>query len=118
MNEQERAEVRAAEALTDDAVADGPAPTAGDRIVAELGRLAELRSSGRLSEEALAAANAAVGGTVEFQSDGRGGLVIQFGMMPDMSDLRAEREADRAARSHIRKQRRKHAGLPPEPTEE
>ena len=58
-------------------------PTPGDRIVAEIGRLAELRDAGALSEEALEAATAEVEGRVAFASDGNGGFVLDFGMMPD-----------------------------------
>ena len=61
----------------------GAEPTPGDRIVAEIGRLAELRDSGKLSDEALAEATAEVEGTVAFTPDGNGGFVLDFGMMPD-----------------------------------
>ena len=61
----------------------GTEPTPGDRIVAEIGRLAELRDSGKLSDEALAEATAEVEGAVAFTPDGNGGFVLDFGMMPD-----------------------------------
>ena len=58
-------------------------PTPGDRIVAEIGRLAELRDAGALSDAALEEATTAVEGTVAFTPDGNGGFVLDFGMMPD-----------------------------------
>lgn len=81
MEEQEKKDVR-----PDTSGADGEggaAPTPGDRIVAEIGRLGELRDSGKLSDEALAEATAEVDGKVAFTSDGNGGFVLDFGMMPD-----------------------------------
>ena len=59
------------------------APTPGDRIVAEMGRLAALRDAGALSDAALEAATSAVDGAVAFSADGNGGFVLDFGMMPD-----------------------------------
>ena len=61
----------------------GAEPTPGDRIVAEIGRLAVLRDAGALTEEALDAATAEVEGKVAFTPDGHGGFVLDFGMMPD-----------------------------------
>ena len=58
-------------------------PTPGDRIVAEIGRLAELRDAGALSDAALEAATAQGEGKVAFTPDGHGGFVLDFGMMPD-----------------------------------
>ena len=125
MNEQEEKELRpdgsGADGAGDEVAVHNEAPTDGDRIVAQIGRLAALRDGGALSDEALAEATAEVEGKVAFTSDGNGGLVIQFGMMPDMCEFRPGREeelAALAARRYIREQRRKNAGLPPEPTEE
>lgn len=58
-------------------------PTVGDRIVAEIGRLADLRDAKKLNRSDIEAANEVVDSVVEFQSDGAGGFIIQFGMMPD-----------------------------------
>ncbi len=81
MNEQEEKELRPAGSGAD---GDGGAePTPGDRIVAQIGRLAALRDGGALSDEALAEATAEVEGKVAFTSDGNGGFVLDFGMMPD-----------------------------------
>ena len=81
MEEQEKRDVRPE---TSGAAGDGGAePTPGDRIVAEIGRLAELRDGGALTEEALEAATGEVDGAVAFASDGNGGFVLDFGMMPD-----------------------------------
>lgn len=81
MEEQEKKELR-----PDGSGAEGDGgvePTPGDRIVAEIGRLAALRDGGALTEEALEAATREVEGTVAFASDGNGGFVLDFGMMPD-----------------------------------
>lgn len=81
MEEQEKKGLRPE---TSGAEGDGGAgPTPGDRIVAEIGRLAALRDAGSLTEEALEAATAEVEGRVAFASDGNGGFVLDFGMMPD-----------------------------------
>ncbi len=81
MEEQEEKDVR-----PDGSGAEGDGgtePTPGDRIVEEIGRLAALRDGGALSDEALAEATAEVEGKVAFTSDGNGGFVLDFGMMPD-----------------------------------
>ena len=87
MEEQEKKGLRpdgsGADGASDEVAAQNEAPTDGDRIVAEIGRLAELRDSGKLSDEALAEATAEVEGKVAFTSDGNGGFVLDFGMMPD-----------------------------------
>ena len=87
MEEQEKKELRpdgsGADGAGDEVAIHSEAPTDGDRIVAEIGRLAELRDSGKLSDEALAEATAEVEGKVAFTSDGNGGFVLDFGMMPD-----------------------------------
>ena len=81
MEEQEKKGLRPE---TSGAEGDGAAePTPGDRIVAEIGRLAALRDGGTLSDEALAEATAEVEGKVAFTPDGNGGFVLDFGMMPD-----------------------------------
>ena len=58
-------------------------PTVGDKIVAQIGRLAELRDAKKLNRSDIQAANDEISGEIEFQSDGAGGFIIQFGMMPD-----------------------------------
>ena len=87
MNEQEEKELRpdgsGADGAGDEVAAHSEAPTDGDRIVAQIGRLAELRDGGALSDEALAEATAEVEGKVAFASDGNAGFVLDFGMMPD-----------------------------------
>ena len=87
MEEQEKKGLRhdgsGADGASDEVAAHNEAPTDGDRIVAEIGRLAELRDAGALTEEALEAATAEVEGKVAFASDGNGGFVLDFGMMPD-----------------------------------
>ena len=81
MEEQEKKGLRPE---TSGADGDGGAePTPGDRIVAEIGRLAALRDAGALSDAALAEATNAVEGKVAFTPDGNGGFVLDFGMMPD-----------------------------------
>lgn len=87
MNEQEKKELRpdgsGADGAGDEVAAHNEAPTDGDRIVAQIGRLAALRDGGALSDEALKAATAEVEGKVAFTSDGSGGFVLDLGMMPD-----------------------------------
>ncbi|NQW63877.1 MAG: hypothetical protein HQ461_13680 [Deltaproteobacteria bacterium] len=87
MNEQEKKELRpdssGADGASDEVAAHIEGPTDGDRIVEQIGRLAELRDGGALSDEVLAEATAEVEGKVAFTSDGNGGFVLDFGMMPD-----------------------------------
>ena len=87
MNEQEEKELRpdgsGADGGSDEVAVHNEAPTDGDRIVAQIGRLAALRDGGALSDEALAEATAEVEGKVAFTSDGNGVFVLDFGMMPD-----------------------------------
>lgn len=102
MEEQEKKGLRPE---TSGAEGDGGAePTPGDRIVAEIGRLAALRDAGALTEEALEAATREVEGTMAFASDGNGGFLLDFGMMPDPP--RPGREAEREKRLQERLLRR------------
>ena len=82
MSEQEKGAAPGAEAPA--AIEETCAEqTPGERIVGELGRLAGLRDRGQLAETALREATEATGGLVAFSSDGNGGFVLDFGMMPD-----------------------------------
>ena len=69
-------------------------PTAGDKIVAQIGRLAELRDAKKLNRSDIQAANDEISGEIEFQSDGAGGFITQSGMMPAPPRNREDRASE------------------------
>jgi hypothetical protein len=62
----------------------------GDDVTSLMGELAAIRDGGKLSRKDIEAANEKLSGDAfEFQTDGKGGFVVQInGFVPDNAELR------------------------------